>query len=78
MHGCFWHSHAGCPQATIPRRNRAFWTQKFAGNRARDARVRRSLERLGYRTVVVWECELGQGALLVRRFAATLGKQAKS
>src|SRR5688500_542986 len=40
VHGCFWHAHTGCSKATVPKRNRQFWLEKFAANRARDARVR--------------------------------------
>lgn len=58
VHGCYWHSHQGCRRATIPKRNRAFWTQKFAGNRERDRRALSELRRLGFRVAVVWECEL--------------------
>jgi DNA mismatch endonuclease, patch repair protein len=58
VHGCYWHAHRGCSRATLPKRNRAFWEAKFAANRARDARALADLARRGYRTVVVWECEL--------------------
>jgi DNA mismatch endonuclease (patch repair protein) len=58
VHGCFWHRHAGCSRTTTPKRNRAFWETKFDQNRRRDARVLAALRRLGYRTVVVWECEI--------------------
>jgi DNA mismatch endonuclease (patch repair protein) len=58
VHGCFWHAHAGCYRATVPKRNRAFWLGKFSANRARDARALRALRGLGYRVLVVWECEL--------------------
>lgn len=58
VHGCFWHRHAGCPRTTTPKRNRAFWETKFDQNRRRDARALAALRRLGYRTVVVWECEI--------------------
>jgi DNA mismatch endonuclease (patch repair protein) len=57
VHGCYWHSHRGCPRATVPKRNRSFWLDKFAANRARDARVRRALRRLGFLVFVVWECQ---------------------
>jgi DNA mismatch endonuclease (patch repair protein) len=57
VHGCFWHAHAGCPRATIPKRNREFWTAKFAANRARDARAIAALLEAKYRVAVVWECE---------------------
>jgi DNA mismatch endonuclease (patch repair protein) len=57
VHGCFWHQHAGCSRATVPKRNRDFWVAKFAANRARDARVESELHARGYRVVVAWECE---------------------
>jgi DNA mismatch endonuclease (patch repair protein) len=41
----------------MPTANRAFWEQKFRGNVVRDRRVRAGLRRLGWRVVVVWECE---------------------
>lgn len=55
--GCYWHHHTGCRKATIPKRNTAFWTEKFMANRVRDARAIRALRRDGYRVVVIWECE---------------------
>lgn len=57
VHGCYWHHHEGCRKATIPKRNREFWIAKFAANRARDARAVEVLEALGYRVIVVWQCE---------------------
>jgi DNA mismatch endonuclease Vsr len=42
VHGCFWHAHRGCVRATLPKRNRAFWREKFEANRRRDARVARA------------------------------------
>jgi DNA mismatch endonuclease (patch repair protein) len=58
VHGCYWHSHAGCRRATVPKRNRAFWRAKFEANQARDRRVLRDLRAIGIRPVVVWECEI--------------------
>lgn len=57
VHGCFWHRHGGCKRASTPQTNVAFWTKKFAANTARDARNIEELEKLGYRYLVVWECE---------------------
>jgi len=34
-----------------------FWTDKFDRNVARDRRVEGDLRDLGWRPVVVWECE---------------------
>ncbi|MFA7329812.1 MAG: DNA mismatch endonuclease Vsr [Candidatus Delongbacteria bacterium] len=59
VHGCFWHAHDGCRNARIPKSNQSFWLTKLAANKSRD---RSSLERLvdmGWRVLVLWECELG-------------------
>ena len=67
VNGCFWHHHEGCARATIPTRNRAFWTQKFSANRARDAAKTRALRSMGFRVVVIWECEAMRPAVARRR-----------
>ncbi len=58
VHGCFWHRHAGCKVASMPKSNVEFWSEKFAKNLARDARVAKELAALGWRVFTVWECEL--------------------
>lgn len=72
VHGCFWHAHTGCYKATVPKRNREFWLEKFRQNRARDRRAARALEGAGYIVVVVWECELAAPSGLRRRLGALL------
>jgi DNA mismatch endonuclease (patch repair protein) len=55
VHGCFWH---GCRRHyRAPRTRRAFWRRKVDGNRRRDRRVRRALNRLGLSVMVIWEHE---------------------
>lgn len=73
VHGCFWHHHAGCRRATLPKRNKAFWEVKFAANQARDARVRRQLEDRGYLVITVWECEIENPELLLGRMRRLSG-----
>ena len=58
VHGCFWHQHQGCPRATMPKRNRVLWRQKFTANRERDTRLARQLKAMGFRLLVLWECEI--------------------
>lgn len=58
VHGCFWHQHPGCPAARTPKSNVPFWQEKFRRNVERDERVREELRLLGWRTMVVWECQL--------------------
>lgn len=57
VHGCFWHHHEGCRRATIPKRNRTFWLDKFRKNKIRDRKVVEALNEIGFDTLVVWECE---------------------
>ncbi len=58
VHGCFWHRHEGCRNATVPSTRPEFWNEKFALNVARDARARALLEAAGWSVITVWECEL--------------------
>ncbi len=58
VHGCFWHRHDGCPRASNPSSRSEYWTAKFAGNVARDARNRALLLEMGWRIATVWECGL--------------------
>jgi DNA mismatch endonuclease, patch repair protein len=58
VHGCYWHRHSSCRNATTPKSNRAFWLAKFARNRARDRAAVRALQGRGFRVVVIWECEV--------------------
>jgi DNA mismatch endonuclease (patch repair protein) len=57
VHGCFWHRHRGCKRASTPKSQTTYWTKKFKRNVARDQRVAAELKALGWRRVVVWECE---------------------
>lgn len=58
VHGCFWHRHEGCKYATTPKDREEFWLVKFKANMERDRRNIEVLEKLGWRVLVVWECEL--------------------
>ena len=57
VNGCYWHHHSGCKKASTPGSNREFWLAKFASNKARDERNRRELVRMGWRVIVIWQCE---------------------
>lgn len=57
VHGCYWHHHEGCILATTPKTNVEFWQNKFRDNTARDERKIRDLEALGWKVLVVWQCE---------------------
>ena len=72
VHGCFWHQHAGCRNAVQPKTRVDFWVAKLAGNTDRDRRTSAALRRLGWRILVVWECELTDEAKLKRRLFRSL------
>lgn len=72
VHGCFWHSHT-CPRGRIPNSRPGFWLPKLEGNRLRDARQVKELGDLGWRVLVVWECETKNEAALLDRLSAWLG-----
>lgn len=58
VHGCFWHQHADCRFAVMPRTNVAFWRQKLGGNVLRDSENLRRLGELGWNALVIWECDV--------------------
>jgi DNA mismatch endonuclease (patch repair protein) len=58
LHGCFWHSHQGCRYATTPKTRADYWVPKLVRNRERDAEHLKRLSDMGWKSVVVWECEL--------------------
>ncbi|TBW39186.1 DNA mismatch endonuclease Vsr [Siculibacillus lacustris] len=74
VNGCFWHAHRGCRRATVPKNNRDFWVAKFAANRRRDAAAIRALRRLGFRVLVIWECEVATCGPRLGRLASRLPK----
>ena len=58
IHGCFWHRHPGCKNATIPKTRTDFWTNKFNRNVENDCKNKELLESSGWKVIIVWECEL--------------------
>lgn len=70
VHGCFWHQHAGCRYAHIPKSRTEFWTEKFARNVARDQRNEDALRALGWQVLIIWECETGDEEAVARKLTA--------
>lgn len=58
VHGCFWHMHEGCRYARLPKTNTEFWKEKLSRNRERDKNEQKILREMGWKVLVVWECEL--------------------
>jgi DNA mismatch endonuclease, patch repair protein len=77
VHGCFWHSHAGCKNAVVPSSNIEYWSGKLARNRRRDRRVRQAIRKLGWRTAVIWECKLRDADSVTRRLLKLTSRDGK-
>jgi len=61
VHGCYWHRHPGCKQGAYfpkdPKQGIEFWREKFEKNVRRDQKNKEMLEELGWKVVVIWECQ---------------------
>jgi DNA mismatch endonuclease, patch repair protein len=61
VNGCFWHGH-DCKRFRFPASRIEYWGPKITRNRERDRRVAAQLRRLGWRVLLIWECELAADA----------------
>ena len=72
VHGCFWHRHPDCRYTTTPKTRLEYWLPKFAANIERDLRKEAQLQALGWRVLLVWECETKQREELTLRLRREL------
>jgi DNA mismatch endonuclease (patch repair protein) len=72
VHGCFWHQHEGCPHAARPTSNTEYWNRKLDRNTIRDRENLHKLEYLGWRALIVWECETRNQEQLVEKLKGFL------
>lgn len=73
VHGCFWHRHEGCRYTTTPKTNVAFWNKKFSTNVDRDRSNQNELKEMGWKVLVVWQCEIKDSDALQGRLLQELG-----
>jgi len=74
VHGCFWHGHDCARGARVPVQNRDYWMRKVARNLERDKDAQSALQRLGWKILVVWECEIKDQNRLRRALQRFLDK----
>ena len=80
VNGCFWHRCPHCNPST-PKRNVEYWTAKFQRNMERDAQSLEALRAEGWKTHVIWECQLKKKTIdatmeaLLPELAHDLGKE---
>ncbi len=72
VHGCFWHRHKNCKFAYTPKTRNDFWENKFNVNIERDKHMITSLQNLGWKVIIVWECETKNPDLLKEKFERLL------
>jgi DNA mismatch endonuclease (patch repair protein) len=75
VNGCFWHRHPSCRRASVPQSNKVFWLKKFKENVQRDQTNYARLKLLGWRVIVLWQCEVKtpqQARAAIRRYFTTL------
>jgi len=58
VNGCFWHYHEACREGRIPSTNSEYWKKKLLRNVEKDKINQASCRVIGWKVLVVWECEI--------------------
>jgi DNA mismatch endonuclease, patch repair protein len=58
VNGCFWHGHENCKYFTLPKTRTEWWKEKIEQNIDNDLKKQSQLIELGYKVIIVWECEI--------------------
>lgn len=74
VHGCFWHQHHPCRQYVQPKSRTDFWFDKLSKNVSRDKTNQSALKKLGWKVLVVWECQLKRQMAVEKRIKRFLEK----
>ncbi|MCK9457261.1 MAG: very short patch repair endonuclease [Candidatus Riflebacteria bacterium] len=67
VHGCFWHMHTCKYGRVVPKTNAEFWQTKRLSNKLRDSKNRKELKKLGWKVLVIWECQTKKTLYLVKK-----------
>lgn len=73
VHGCFWHRHPDCKYAYTPKSRIEFWLPKLDKNVERDLHAQKTLLSLGWRVLVIWECDTKNRDFLRKEIQKTFG-----
>ena len=66
---CFWHGHKNCRRSKRPDANATFWAHKLDNNIARDIRQQKELKGLGWKTLIIWQCQIRDHTKLRNKIA---------
>lgn len=76
VHGCFWHLHEGCRDGTIPKTQHEKWKLKLERNVERDKLHYKELQKMEWKVLVLWECEVEKQLDMVKlKIMDFLGKK---
>lgn len=78
VNGCFWHGHSKCPKGKLPKSRLDYWEPKILRNKRRDREAIRKLRRLGWSSLVVWQCQTRNPATLALRLQKFLEPKEKT
>ncbi len=76
VHGCFWHQHSdpACKITRVPKSRLDYWHPKLIRNQERDSKNLRELGKVGWKVLIIWECEVTNPDLLRSRLISFLKK----
>lgn len=74
VHGCFWHGHNCKEGIRKPKSRMDYWVSKIERNRQRDKMQQSSLESLGWRVLVIWECDLQNSSAIAARINSLMSQ----
>lgn len=77
VQGCFWHGHEGCKYFKLPETRKEWWVEKIRSTQNRDKSNHGKLEEMGWKVIVVWECETGSPNLLDKLASQITGRNRK-
>ena len=72
VNGCFWHMHKCRYGKVKPKTNPKFWQTKRLGNVERDRKNLRQLRKVGWKELIVWECQTRNVEKLKKRIECFL------
>lgn len=73
VNGCFWHAH-DCGKYVFPKTRLTFWIPKIAKNIERDQNVINKLNETGWKSLIIWECEIKDIEKISKRIIKFLGE----
>jgi len=72
INGCFWHQHKNCKKAIMPKTNLRYWKKKLINNVSKQKKDLSLLRKSGWKSLVIWECQIRRPAFLKNRIEKTL------